>query len=628
MQDGISLLYYQHNQTTFSRPMDNIALRIIVLVVILILFHYREQIKYIIVKCTKSCMGTKDDIESTIPSLHTLESAFKKLNIAYDKETEHDGITTYQFKYQAGVFLLKCSKSASSMQLSFPYIGEAKFDHLDLVRTACNDVNGVNPMASAVYKVDTKDDNYKIDIHIIAGVPKLSNRHEMVHTLHYALSDCFNLRNMLCNHLGDLIKGAHEEQVSDLEYEFISNERMKQIMASTEAIACDAKSPNVPTVADCTTLGKWLAYCDIVPQGAQIQQIVCEGDDGYHFTSNDADTIMNYRLTEPIVHQLGADNAPTAETASVKIVFTNGGEADNNKHTIVVALEKAATVDKDKVTYIRISYVTSNRSATSTATRIPAEVAISPKAGSMTIGVDWTTGKNKQTEFDYMWADARDKEREGHRDEWTAEQRLIHDLTDPTLAYNMYWGYKLMLQKRFYEAAQHFEYAWKQHNEHVKRYDEKSYPKWQKFYDTCLMLGTCYLNTGQYYKAFYYLHNLEGSSNPQYLRTSITCLMAAKDYRAKQFIENCMTQIEGRIKELTQTEQEVPPYLLDLYSFMSRKSVIFNIENAHYDEAEKTCKQMLKNDSEKDFALDNLAKIQSLRDDKSLTNESLSPPSE
>lgn len=61
-----------------------------------------------------------------------------------------------------------------------------------------------------------------------------------------------------------------------------------------------------------------------------------------------------------------------------------------------MALEKAATIDKDKVTYIRINYVTSNRAATSTTTRIPAEVAVTPKAGSMTIGFDWTTGKTNR----------------------------------------------------------------------------------------------------------------------------------------------------------------------------------------------------------------------------------------
>lgn len=516
------------------------------------------------------------------------------------------------------------------MQLTFPYITDAEVDKIDLVRTACNDVNGVTPMTSAVYKVDVEGDTYKINIHIIAGLPRLSDLKEMVHTLRYTLNDCFRLRSMFCSHLKDIIEASNREQADDIEYEMASNERMKQIMASTEAMACEAKTHDATVAADgITTLGEWLANCDILPQGAQIQQIVCEGDDGYHFTSKDIDTITSYRLTEPIVHQLDADNAPTAETASIKIIFTIGEEADSNKHTIIVALEKAATIDKDKVTYIRINYVTSNRAATSTATRIPAEVAVTPKAGSMTIGFDWTTGKNKQTEFDYMWADARDKERDGHRDEWTAEQKLIHDLTDPTLAYNMYWGYKLMLQKRFYEASQHFEYVWRQNNEHIKRNGEKSHAKWQKFYNTCLMLGTCYLNIGQYYKAFYYLQNLEGCNDHQAVRTIIACFMGAKDYRAQQAIENCQTQIEERIKELTQTEQEVPPYLLDLYHFIKRNSVTFNIENAHYDEAEKSCKEMLKNSDEKDFALDSLAKIQSLRNEgKALPAESQSTSSD
>lgn len=606
--------------------MNNLIIQIIVLGAILLVYNYRKQIHRYLDR-----LMNNDDRDEIFQKPCALENAFDELNIEYKKDLDDEGNVLYMFKYQAGEFYMRYNEAATSMQLTFPYITDAEVDKIDLVRTACNDVNGVTPMTSAVYKVDIEGDTYKINIHIIAGLPRLSDLKEMVHTLRYTLKDCFHLRSMFCSHLKDIIEASNREQADDIEYEMASNERMKQIMASTEAMACEAKNHDAPVAADgITTLGEWLANCDIMPQGAQIQQIVCEGDDGYHFTSKDIDTITSYRLTEPIVHQLGADNAPTAETASIKIIFTTGGEeADCNKHTIIVALEKAATIDKDKVTYIRINYVTSNRAATSTATRIPAEVAVTPKAGSMTIGFDWTTGKNKQAEFDYMWADARDKERDGHRDEWTAEQKLIHDLTDPTLAYNMYWGYKLMLQKRFYEASQHFEYVWRQNNEHIKRNGEKSHAKWQKFYNTCLMLGTCYLNIGQYYKAFYYLQNLEGCNDHQAVRTIIACFMGAKDYRAQQAIENCQTQIEERIKELTQTEQEVPPYLLDLYHFIKRNSVIFNIENAHYDEAEKSCKEMLKNSDEKDFALDSLAKIQSLRNEgKALPTESQSTSSD
>lgn len=606
--------------------MNNIIIQIIVLGAILLLYNYRKQIHRYLDR-----LMNNDDRDEIFQEPCALENAFDELNIEYKKDLDDEGNVLYMFKYQAGEFYMRYNEAATSMQLTFPYITDAEVDKIDLVRTACNDVNGVAPMVSAVYKVDVEGDTYKINIHIIAGLPRLSDLKEMVHTLRYTLKDCFHLRSMFCSHLKDIMEASNREQADDIEYEMASNERMKQIMASTEAMACEAKPHDATVAADgIMTLGEWLANCDILPQGAQIQQIVCEGDDGYHFTSKDIDTITSYRLTEPIVHQLGADNAPTAETASIKIIFTIGGEeADCNKHTIMVALEKAATIDKDKVTYIRINYVTSNRAATSTTTRIPAEVAVTPKAGSMTIGFDWATGKNKQAEFDYMWADARDKEREGHRDEWTAEQKLIHDLTDPTLAYNMYWGYKLMLQKRFYEASQHFEYVWRQNNEHIKRNGEKSHAKWQKFYNTCLMLGTCYLNIGQYYKAFYYLQNLEGCNDHQAVRTIIACFMGAKDYRAQQAIENCQTQIEERIKELTQTEQEVPPYLLDLYHFIKCNSVTFNIENAHYNEAEETCKEMLKNSDEKDFALDNLAKIQSLRNEgKALPTESQSTSSD
>ena len=356
--------------------MNNLIIQIIVLGAILLLYNYRKQIHRFFDR-----LMNDDDRDEIFQKPCALENAFDELNIEYKKDLDDEGNILYTFKYQAGEFYMRYNEAATSMQLTFPYITDAEVDKIDLVRTACNDVNGVAPMTSAVYKVDVEGDTYKINIHIIAGLPRLSDLKEMVHTLRYTLKDCFHLRSMFCSHLKDIIEASNREQANDIEYEMATNERMKQIMASTEAMACEAKSHDAPVATDgITTLGEWLANCDIMPQGAQIQQLVCEGDDGYHFTSKDIDTITSYRLTEPIVHQLGADNAPTAETASIKIIFTIGGEeADCNKHTIMVALEKAATIDKDKVTYIRINYVTSNRAATSTATRIPAEVAVTPK---------------------------------------------------------------------------------------------------------------------------------------------------------------------------------------------------------------------------------------------------------
>lgn len=137
---------------------------------------------------------------------------------------------------------MRYNEAATSIQLTFPYITDAEVDKIDLVRTACNDVNGVAPMTSAVYKVDVEGDTYKINIHIIAGLPRLSDLKEMVHTLRYTLKDCFHLRSMFCSHLKDIIEASNREQADDIEYEMTSNERMKQIMASTEAMTCEAKT--------------------------------------------------------------------------------------------------------------------------------------------------------------------------------------------------------------------------------------------------------------------------------------------------------------------------------------------------------------------------------------------------
>lgn len=178
---------------------------------------------------------------------------------------------------------------------------------------------------------------------------------------------------------------------------------------------------------------------------------------------------------------------------------------------MLIALEHV--MSENNITYIRINAMSPERRAVNDRNFNATKQDELLTARTMMIAVDYKDGKSKGTEFSYMWKDAIDKKREGKTDEWTVEQKFIYDITSPNTAYDLYWGYKFFVQKRYYEASLHFHRAWSRMN---KRYSLLEQWEIEKYNEVSFMLGESYLKMDLYPQAFFHFDGLAKEGNVEF----------------------------------------------------------------------------------------------------------------
>ena len=220
---------------------------------------------------------------------------------------------------------------------------------------------------------------------------------------------------------------------------------------------------------------------------------------------------------------------------------------------------------------------------------------------------DRVTDEQRQQEFDYMWQDARIKIRDG--EPLSEQQQLIYDVARANIAYNLYWGKSLMLNKRYYEALLHLENAYRDiQPEFFNLSDEVK----ATFMDVCYSIGFCYNELQQYDKAFYYLHFFAGDHNVRTTTEWVNCLANAHDIRVFKVIDECL----GTIGEEYKNADEIPEQLHAFVNFLRRRRAYALIDFNDLDEAEKAFKDMLEDPDNSDYAMGELAYIARLREQR------------
>ena len=545
--------------------------------------------------------------------IKTMSKAMKQLNIVSEIDSQGTDTSCFKFQYQSGNFTLYFPKEDSkAFRMLYPYAENEQLDYLDAIRTVCNEVNTISNFARALYSFDNEEKC--VYVHLLCCIPASTIVYELQGTLKEAFQECFDLHRILNDRLDSMKKEINETHFSDLEYTNKDAEQQQFWVNQAEAkhdIASYTQNDDAPSISaeDACKLGTWLEFINILPSSYSIVRLLSDSDDGYHFSSTDAEAIKHYPITEPILHKIGLQQAPKAQTGSVRIFYKRKGEDEDKEHTLTLSLENAG--QKNQIVFIRINYMLPERSTEMTGQFRKSNGFSQVSGGSFMIGIDWKDGKSKRTEFDFMWKDAQDKAREGKTDEWTPEQQIISSLTHADLGYDLYFGKKFCRQHRYYEAALHLSRAYNLLNE---RYSSLNQNSLGVFYEVSYLLGFCYIELQQLKTAYYYLQCLEGVNHSYYLEELINCLVALKDFRSEQVISYNLSRAHMQIQEFMNNDKEVPTVLVDFYNFLRRRDIYICIEKQYLDDAEKSCKQMLNEEDNKDFALNELNYIQRLRE--------------
>ncbi len=544
-----------------------------------------------------------------------LKAAFKNLNIRAQEHIEEDS-TTYTFTFQTAFFLIDIYNTRHrTFRLAFPGVASYPINELNNIRYICNSINGDYIQINASYHLSEEN---KLDVNLTCHLPCMTHVQDMVYALTLALNDCFVVRRLLHKGMSDLQEMSENNSHSDLEYAQMQSIHLNNLLAETEIYKRHDKEnfdpDNVVEAIDMYVLSTWLkTYSLLPPTFNKWIKMECEGDDGYHFSTQDSEVINSYCIVEPIVHQIGKEEEPKARTGVIKLTYlrTSGDKEQvyRQPHLLIIALEKIFA--KDNIVYIRINAMMPERRAVNDRVFNALTQDELLTARSMVIAVDAIEGKSRYTEMAYMWKDAIDKKREKKTYEWTKEQRLIHSILSPNTAYDLYWGQKFLNEKRYYEASLHLHRAWSCMN---SKYAFLNKEELDTFKELCFLLGVAYLKMDLYPQAYFYLHDLQNEGNVKYCAEFIKTLMAANDHRAYDITQTHIYSIQMLIEKNRDDEREVDERIYHFLDFLKRCYVLLSIDRHYLNDAEKDCQEMIEENHNIEFAQKELERIQSMRE--------------
>ena len=170
----------------------------------------------------------------------------------------------------------------------------------------------------------------------------------------------------------------------------------------------------------------------------------------------------------------------------------------------------------------------------------------------------------------------------------------------------MYWGRKLMLDKRYYEALLHLECVYEMQ---APLFNDLKREARERFFDLCYQIGLCYNELRLYKEAYIYFHAVANCGNMSYTMAYINCLVNSKDHRALQVISELLEQVQ---KSEDESEEPIPENVQEFHNFLRRNQVFVLIETGKHAEAQTILETMLDEPENFDFALDELAYLKSL----------------
>jgi tetratricopeptide (TPR) repeat protein len=232
-----------------------------------------------------------------------------------------------------------------------------------------------------------------------------------------------------------------------------------------------------------------------------------------------------------------------------------------------------------------------------------------PKSLSILIGFDYRKKEEIENEFFTVFNSAKEKLKNNKFNELEyLERELLEVLYHPQIAKEFYFGKKVMTEKRFWDAIEYFNNAFK-----ALQYkwwnDNLTDEEIQTLIECSFLIGYCYYELSLFDKSYKYLEFSARNSNNGYKYQSeyINCLIALKDIRSLMLIDSNLETLTNK-KEEERAENDY-----DFFMFLLRRKAYCLIELKQYDSAEDILNHILKNDPENEFAKQEIEYIKQLK---------------
>ena len=521
-----------------------------------------------------------------------VSKALKALNCTGEWRKEGDAALV-RYTFQSGHFGIRIIGNCPQVELSYLFFAEAEMKDINIVRHVCNhfNLNSTGPRFS--YSIN--EETNIIDMHILT--PLLLDDDRAKDILSSAMVDMFLWQNSFIRSLTDVKKEAKSSATSDLEWSEKEVARDFFLLREQELRHQKKGAEWRQNDKEAATLKQWMdkvfGLVDVVFSELTVVTDAVT-------VINDRESIASYNLSDTLI----ANGAFVRQKAMLDLVFFLPAHPTTRRR-MTFSIQQADGCED--VLYYQV---------VATLLPLPSGIGrplhskeVQVQSHSVLLAYDLRSTKQLQDEFVYMWKEAKSKVANGEENQLTEEQRLIANVESVDAARFVYRSRTLYRQKRYYEAISCLENAYRLLNSNI---DKKSLEERNLFLEVCYMLGFCYNELQQYDRAYYYLTFITGINRTLYAEEYVNCMIYLGDYRSLMTIDGILEDLHNSIveDEEGEVEQSVHPFLQFLY----RRKAYVLVELHRFDEAEEMLRQMIDDPESGDFALDELAYIQQLRE--------------
>lgn len=530
----------------------------------------------------------------------------KEYHSKYDIEQDANA-TIYNFEYQAAQFVAAIRKQDDCIEVTYPNMATAPIGQLALVRSKCNERNNSNILFKYSYSVD--HENNVVSVHMSFFNNKIETEN-MVHQLNAA----FHFQREWYRDFDEAVSIAKDNDTLDLESELYKHQREMFMLRRLELRhQLDSNAASIAAGTGALPLWQMIETVAPLPQSLLLFMKV-NTVDGQKLIEN-VDDIRDYDLRRALVEGEGKQARLIRDYAVLDLHYKQGHDEQPRMSTITLTAEGEDT--HSIYTRVTVTHVPRNASRMNSLSNEGRQ----PHSVSLLIALDRSDDKKRQQEFEYMWSDAQLKARNGEKDSLNDDQLLLGQVRVADVAYNMYWGVQAFNSGRYYEAILYLENVY---NSYRSDFFEMGSEGKRLFLETAYKLGFCYNELGLYRQAFYYLDLIANDGNIRHTMELVNALANNKDMRLFSYTEGVMDEVKRNFNE----DDELPDNIKDFINFLRRRRGYAYIDFNELDKAEKIFTQMLDEEDNADYAINELAYIKKLRqqrDEDSTDKDDSSP---
>ena len=575
----------------------------VLLVVIILLFSSKEKIRTFFQK--KNGKSLKTD------SSKCAENLLKSIGCTYTREKRKDDLVEFRFNFQNGHYAMRIFPHGGEVVLFFQGIAEVSAEKIDLLRVTCNRVNNIVLCHTVYYAYST--DKKNMIVHVSAPFFFTDDFLRTKDAFLVLLEGFFDVRRIFTNEFSVLEKDSTSSLPYDIEKNHLNYARENALLDSLELFhIVDGErlkntaneSFNYRSGAKLTiSVSSLLATVFQINQPSIIDITIVT--DSIR-TLSSVEEIKNFNLLSSLVAEK-EEGKPSFITDIVTLIVKYKYEKKGNDAQRIATIVLKADKETQECLYVVAAVADVNAEAG--AFEVPGAL----KSSSFYLAYDKGDNEQRLQELAYMRRDAIDKIFTGKEDELTEDQQMLALWQNEDIAQKVYWGRKCFRQERYYEVIEYLTPVWNKMLTYQLPKDEAAQ---NTLFLTAFYLGSSYAELELYDQAYYYLDGIFHLRDIGVSIAYVDTLVNARDFRSLYVINTLIKELRGKYADgaghMTNVEE-------NFMNFLRRRWAYIHVELGDLASAERVYKKMLDEPLNADFALNELAYIQKLRENNSIS---------